>query len=292
MEKLFNFDYQSEIVNNQDGTPSRFSIVYGDKGQVVHAKKDTYTLVRTADVQELADRFIEKNMTVRGFSHRYGEVIGLNIDLVNNRKTTIGDKSYNAIITIPNNGGGSGYLSIAEIVLVCLNGMTRSTLKHKDISIKIPHNLDYKNSLKLMEDAILSFKELIKDAEKRDKLLNNTPLADEFELIKHLNKWFYDHEIPVSQKTYTFDEFRKMLVDERDAIKVYSRYEQLMAAKNRELTYNAKLNRPLSMYTVYASVTNYLSRRREASRGTAPKEIQMLRQEEKLKNLEQILINV
>ena len=164
--------------------------------------------------------------------------------------------------------------------------------KDNDTVKSYMYSHDYGSGLKLMEDAILSFKELILDAEKRDKLLNNTLLEDEFELIKHLNKWFYDHEIPVSQKTYTFDEFRKMLIDERDSIKVYGRYEQLMAAKNRELTYNTQLNRPLSMYTVYASVTNYLSRRREASGGTAPKEIQMLRQEEKVKALEQVLINV
>lgn len=291
MENIFNFNYQTDIINNIDGTPSRFSVVYGDEGKVVHTKKDRYTIVQTSDVQELANRFIDKNMKVKGFSHRYGEVIGLNIELIQNRKTVIGDKSYNAIITIPNNGGGSGYLSISEMVLVCLNGMTRSTLKHKDVSIKIPHNLDYKNSLKLMEDAILSFKELIYDAENRDRILNNTQLADEDELTKHLNRWFYDHEIPESQKAYSFDEFRKMLVDERDKIKMYGRYEQLIAAKNRELNYNIQLKRPLSMYTVYASITNYLSRRREASKGEAPTEIQMLRQEEKIKKLEHVLVN-
>lgn len=292
MEKLFNFDYEVNTIPNVDGTASRFSVVYGQDGKVVHTKKDSYTLVQTTDVQELGNRFIEKGMTVKGFSNRYGEVIGLNIDLVGNRKTVIGDKSYNAIITIPNNGGGSGYLSIAEVVLVCLNGMTRSTIKHKDRSIKIPHNLDYLRSLNLMEDAILSFKELIHDAENRDKVLNNIPLQDEFELIKHLNKWFYDNELPAGRKPKTFDEFRKMLVDERNAISNYERYTQLIAAKDRELGYNNSLGRPLSMYTVYASVTNYLSRRREISKDPAPVELRMLRQEQKVKELEHVLVNV
>lgn len=286
MEKLFNFDYQQETIANQDGTPSRFSVVYGEGGNVVHTKKPRYTMVTTDDVQELGNRFIEKGMAVKGFSHMHGEVIGLNIELTKNRKTVIGDKSYNAIITIPNNGTLSGYMSISELVMWCLNGATRSTLKHKEVSLKILHDMEYKHSLQLMEEAILTFKDLIHESEGRDKLMNSTPLENEFELIKNLNQWFYTHEMPINQRTMSFDEFRRMLIENRDEVKSYGRYKELMKAKDRELEYNEQLNRPLSMYTVYASITNYLSRRREESKTKAPEELQILRQESKIKELE------
>ena len=292
MENLFNFDYELEIILNKDieRTDSRFGIVYGENGMVIHTKKDSYTMVKTADVNEIGQRFIEDGMKVTSFSQRFGEIIGLNVDLVSKRKTIVGDKDYNALITIPNNGNGSGHLSIFENVLICTNGMTRSSLVHKDKSIKIPHNITYKISMELMAQAITAFKSMIKEIEKRDEKLNSQPLGNEDAAVKLLNKWFYDFEMPVSQKTMTFDEFRKMLYDQQDELKSYDRYCQMKDAFYAELGHNQTLNRPLSLYTIYATVTNYLSRRREDSQSSAPVEIQTLRQEQKVKSLEHILI--
>lgn len=292
MTNLFNFDYELDIIQNKDEerTNSRFAIVYGENGMVIHTKKDSYTMVKTADVNEIGQRFIEDGMTVKSFSQRSGEVIGLNVDLVSKRKTVIGDKDYNALITIPNNGNGSGHLSIFENVLVCTNGMTRSSLMHKDKSIKIPHNITYKISMELMAQSITAFKSMIKEIEARDENLNAQPLEDEDAAVKLLNKWFYDFEMPVSQRTMTFDEFRKMLYDQQDELKSYDRYCQMKDAFYAELGYNQTLSRPLSLYTVYATVTNYLSRRREDSQSSAPVEIQTLRQEQKVKSLEYILV--
>ena len=253
---IFNFDYESHNLTNKDNTPSRFSVIYGNKGSVIHCKKDAYTLVKTEDLSKLADTFINKGYSVNSFHHRDGEIIGLNINYQKNILTNVGDKNYGAIITVPNNGGGSGYLSIQETRLICTNGMSRSA-NLDNIKLKIPHVINYQAYLQIMEDAIIAFEDIIMSIEETDTRLNNTKL-DEMQAKYELNKWFYNNEMPLSEKESikSLDQFRQMLALNPEDINSIERYNQLINAYNTELIHNKTLNLDLSMYTVLATCTN------------------------------------
>lgn len=282
---IFNFDYESHNLTNKDNTPSRFSVIYGNKGSVIHCKKDAYTLVKTEDLSKLADTFINKGYSVNPFHHRDGEIIGLNINYQKNILTNVGDKNYGAIITVPNNGGGSGYLSIQETRLICTNGMSRSA-NLDNIKLKIPHVINYQAYLQIMEDAIIAFEDIIMSIEETDTRLNNTKL-DEMQAKYELNKWFYNNEMPLSEKESikSLDQFRQMLALNPEDINSIERYNQLINAYNTELIHNKTLNLDLSMYTVLATCTNYLSRRIERSKSTASKEIKFQREAKKLESI-------
>jgi hypothetical protein len=286
---LFNFDYEVETIKNKDNTDSRFGIVYGQNGMVMHTKKDSYTIVDTIDLSILAQAFIDKGYTVTSFTHKFGEVIGLNISLTKNKMTKVGDKSYNAIITVPNNGCGMGHLIIFENRLICENGATKKNKLGAFDSLKIPHNIDYKTSLNIMQNALLQFEGIIELIEKQDEILNEQEI-DEIQAMKLLNVWFFENEFPTSQKNgLTLDQFRKALVDNREDIKCIDRYNELMVAFKREKGFNEDLNLKLSKYTIFATITNYLSRRNEKSRSSAPTEIVLQRHEDKLEGVLKLL---
>lgn len=282
---IFNFDYEIHNLTNKDNTPSRFGVVYGFNGNVVHTSKQSYNLIKTQDVSNLADTFMNKGYNVTPFQHKSGEIIGLNIDYKQNKMTDVGEKQYSAIITIPNNGGGSGYLSILEKRLICQNGQTR-TAKVGNNKIRIPHVLNYPAYLQIMQDAIIAFEDIIINIEETDKRLNNQKL-DDLQVRYELNKWFYNNEMVASEKENikSLDQFREMLALNPEDINSIDRYNQLMIAYNRELEYNKTLNLDLSMYTVLASCTNYLSRRIEKSKSVAPKEIKFQREAKKLETI-------
>lgn len=280
MENLFGFDYEVNNIENKDGTPSNFFSVFGDKGKVMHCKKDSYSLVATEDVSKIGQAFIDNGHNVEPFVHRNGEKIGFKVT-IGDRPTKLGEKRYAVVVTIPNNGGGRGYFSVEEERLICTNGMT-SKVKNKDNSVRIPHSADYNEYLELMKEAIEQFTILVQEIEANDLRLNDEVL-DRHEAMFQLNKWFYEQEMPKSHRDdMTFDEFRKLLATDPDEIKSYSRYIELMEAFKRELGHNRDLNLKLSMYTVFATCTNYISRRIEKSKTKAPVSIQLERQSEKL----------
>lgn len=286
---LFNFDYVTETIKNKDNSDSRFGVVYGQKGMVMHTKKDSYTIVDTIDLSRLAQAFIDKGYTVTPFTHKFGEVIGLNIALSKSKMTKVGEKSYNAIITVPNNGNGMGHLLIFESRLICTNGATKKNKLGAFDSLKIPHNITYKVSLELMEKALIQFESIIGLIEKQDEILNDQQI-DEIQAIKLLNVWFFENEFPTSQKNgLTLDEFRKALAVNPNEIKCIDRYNELKMAFKRELGFNEKLNLKLSKYTIFATITNYLSRRGEKSNTVAPAEIFMQRQETKIDGVLKLL---
>lgn len=282
MNNLFSFEYQVNNIANQDGTESRFFSVFGEGGKVMHCKKDSYHLVQTSDLSAIGNAFIERGNDVSTFTHRDGEVIGLNISL-GAKMTKVGDMMYQALITVPNNGGGRGKLSIKQKRLICLNGSTRE-LYNKDQSIKIPHNAGYNDYLKLMEEAIIQFGNIIEYAEEHDTQMDGQKLTN-LEITYHLNKWFFEEEMPPTHKVdnMTFDQFRKLLATDPESIKSYDRYQELKKALTKELEYNIELSLESSMYTVYAAVTNYISRRIEKSQSKASEEVQLTRESEKLK---------
>lgn len=288
MNNLFNFDYETVQINNLDGTPSRFSVVYGDAGNVIHTKKDAYHLISTGSVSNLGNAFIDKGYDVKSFFHRSGEVIGLNINL-GKQMSKVGDKTFRAYITIPNNGGGSGYLSIKEVRLVCLNGAVR-TLSNGNSSIKIPHNLTYNSALNLMQESLEKFADIQELIMQKDLQMDSIHV-DQYEVMRLLNEWFFDYEMPDSHKEgLTKTSFRQMLVEDPSSIKCIDRYEQLKDAFNKELTYNSQLGLQLSNYTVYATIANYLTRRTEKSKSSAPIEIMEQRSSEKLEKFEKVLL--
>jgi len=289
MKNLFGFSYETKNIKNLDDTDSRFSIIYGKDGNVIHTKKTTYKIIPTEDVSAIGQAFVKTGLKVNTFNHKHGETIGLNIELIKNKKTAIGQKSYNAVITVPNNGSGKGYLSIHECRLICLNGMTRSRIGYKEVSLKIPHTVEYSDALNVMQEAIVSFQELVTHMEKFDASLNDQVVKKKYVAMRHLNKWFYDMELCIEFKeNMSFDDFRKMLVESPEDIPLKSRYDELKAAFERELEYNKELNLPLSMYTIFASVTNFLSRRNESSKSAAPAELIEIRQSKKLQHFEKI----
>lgn len=278
---LFNFDYQTKPVLDRNGDESRFVNIWGQGGKVVHTGKKGYKMISTESLSMVGNSLIDRGLTVKPFIHKNGEVLGLNIKLKGSHMTAVGDKTYEALITCPNNGTGQGYLSLREVRLVCTNGLVRTS--SKKMAVKIPHNISYPQALQLAQNAIVEFKTLIEEVNLFDKGLNEKPLETQ-DVRYHLNKWFFYNELPVDQKEgLSFDEFRRIAaLDEfNDDHKFTPRYYQLMAAYNRELDYNETLGLGLTQYTVLASVTNYLSRRQEDSKSSAPAEIQQLRQQKK-----------
>ena len=163
MKNLFDFNYNVQTINNNDegNTPSRFSIVYGQGGQVIHTKKDSYHIVSTSSLSSIGTAFQDKGFEVKTFVHKKGEVIGLNINL-GQRQSKIGDKAYRAIITVPNNGGGKGYLTLKETRLVCTNGMVHTLSSDKGV-IKIPHTINYEDSIQLMLTSLEQFRVILNE---------------------------------------------------------------------------------------------------------------------------------
>lgn len=287
MENLFNFEYQEATLNNQDGTKSNFRQVFGLNGINMACPKKSYHIIKTNDISQLGQAFIDKGHDVSTFQHRNGEVIGLNIAF-GIKPTKVGACNYNLLITIPNNGGGKGYLSINQTRLICTNGMVSNKTMHKDNYIKIPHTFDYKVAIKLMEQSIINFDSLLTQLEQKDTNLDTIKLSKD-EIMFQLNKWFFEHEMPTSQKNgLTLDEFRKLLVVSPGEIQSIDRYNQLKKAFIAETEYNKELNLDFSFYTVYATVTNYLSRRIEASKSSADIETQYERSSAKLAYFDKI----
>ena len=281
MSNLFDFEYTELALNNVDGTPSNFRQVFGNKGVNMACPKGSYHIVKTSDVSTLGQAFIDKGYKVETFEHRSGEVIGLNISF-GAYPSKVGESKYNLIITIPNNGGGKGYLSIKQLRLVCSNGMMSNKTIHKDNYIKIPHTINYKDSLVMMESSISGFISLMEQVQNNDLLLDGQELTHT-EAMFNLNKWFFEQEFPKSQiGDLTLDKFREALALDPNSIKCIARYEELKEAFNKEVGYNKELDLKLSMYTVYASVTNYLSRRIEKSGSKADETVQFERTSKKL----------
>ena len=103
------------------------------------------------------------------------------------------------------------------------------------------------------------------------------------DILKKLNKWFYEVEMPLShKKDMSFNQFRELLVTNPQSVKSIDRYNEVMVALELEKGYNEQLSRGLSMYTVFATLTNYLSRRVEASGSKAAIEIQQERVSRKI----------
>lgn len=278
---LFNFEYTEQTLLNADGSKSNFRQVFGLDGTNIACPKGSYHIVKTNDVSSLGYAFLDKGHNVSTFNHRNGEVIGLNVSF-GEKKTKVGDCDYNLLITVPNNGGGKGFLSLKQNRLICTNGMVSSKTMHKDNNIKIPHTWNYKESLILMEQSIGGFTSLLEQLERRDTFLGGQKL-NENEVRFQLNKWFFEQEIPTSQKKgLTLDDFRLMLVECPQEIKSIERYDELIEAYKREVSHNTELGLDLTMYTAYASVTNYLSRRVEMSKSKASDEVKLGRASNKL----------
>lgn len=288
MNNLFNFEYTERELTNLDGTPSNFRQVFGNNGVNMVCPKGTYHVVKTSDVSQLGNLFIEKGYEVSTFEHRNGEVIGLKISF-GTKPSKVGDSTYDLIITIPNNGGGRGYLSIKQLRLICTNGMISSSAMDNKNFIKIPHTINYQESLRMMERSIDGFVSLFEHVQANDLALNDVTL-ERTDAMYNLNKWFFEEEFPTSQKDgITFDEFRRDLAVDPKSIKCIGRYNELMDAFSKEIAYNEELGLNLSMYTVYATVTNYLSRRIEKSGSKADETVQLERSSEKLKFFEKLI---
>jgi len=59
-KNLFSFEYQDTPIINRDGSKSNFRQVYGEKGNVIVCPKSSYHLVKTADLSNLGNAFIDK----------------------------------------------------------------------------------------------------------------------------------------------------------------------------------------------------------------------------------------
>lgn len=281
---IFKFDYKEEILKDDDGKNSRFSVIRGDEGKVVHVKKSAYTLIETESLSKLSDIFSDRGHIVKPFVHKYGEIIGLNVDY-GKKMLKVGDKNYRAIITVPNNGNGSGYLSIQETRLICTNGSSRTSDIGSSI-IKIPHIFSYPKYLKIIEDSTIAFEQIIDSIEEKDLKLDAIKM-DDVQIRFELNKWFFENELPIKEREEigSLLKFREMLAVDPDSIEYIDRYNQLLDAYKREIAHNLTLGLTSSAYTVFATCSNYLSRRIEKSLSKAPKEIKFQRESKKLKNL-------
>lgn len=293
-KNLFNFSYEVENLKNHDtkSTESRFSVVRGQGGMVVHTKKSAYEIISTEAVSTIGQGFIDQGRNVSTFTKKHGEVIGLTITL-GERQTAVGDVTYTASITIPNNGGGVGYLSIHQTRLICTNGAVTKLGGKKGI-VKIPHNLTYEYALNMAKDSIEQFVNLAKVVESRDAEMNASELTT-VEVRSLLNEWFYYNETPLPfQAATSLNEFRRILFEDFQSLKmsVQNRYNELLKALALEMGYNTELGLKTSQYTVHAVVTNYLSRRIEKSQSVDPTEISYQKASEKIDSLHSILPKV
>ena len=281
MNNLFPFEYIETPLFNLDGSKSNFRQVYGEGGNTITCPKSSYHMVKTTDISSLGQAFIEKGHEVTTFSHRNGEVIGLNVAF-GNKPSKVGESNYNLFITVPNNGTGKGFLSIKQVRLVCSNGMVSSRTMHKDNQIKIPHTINYNQSIELMKQSIDGFISLLGQVQSHDEAMDGQKL-DAIEVQYHLNKWFFEHELPKSQiGELTLDTFREALAVAPESLPSMARYYELKDALNKELVHNKTLGLETSLYTAYAAITNYLSRRVEASGSKASDEVKLTRASEKL----------
>lgn len=289
MTNLFNFNYEVETINHKDGSESIFSIVYGQDGRVIHTKTNQYEIVKTQDLSLIGNAFIDQGFEVKPYVYRKGATIGLNIAL-GERPSVVGEKRFRAYINVPNNGRGMGSFALHEERRVCANGMTRTRLAHKDLNLKIPHTIEYKQALELVKSATLKFLELVKLGEQMDEKFNDKKLKSE-EARFYLNSWFYYNEMPKShRKELSFEKFRELLVVDPSQIKSIARYNELLEAFSRELEYNQSLNLDLSLYTVFAASTNYLTRRLEKSKSTSPIEYRNIKTSKKLRYFEAVKV--
>lgn len=287
-KNLFPFEYIETPLYDRTGQKSNFRQVFGMDGKTITCPKSSYHMVKTADLSNLGQVFIDKGHEVSTFYHRNGEVIGLNVNF-GDKPSTVGDSSYQLFITVPNNGTGKGFLSIKQLRLVCSNGMVSSRTMHKDNQIKIPHTVNYKRSLELMEQSIGGFMSLLEQVQKRDEALNTEKL-ELTEIQYHLTKWFFEQELPKSQiGDWTLDTFREAIYAAPHTIPSAARYKELTEALNKELGYNKQLGLDTSMYTAYAAITNYLSRRVEASGSKASDEVKFTRASDKLKYFDELV---
>lgn len=288
MENFFDFDYTSAQLSNKDaeGSPSKFFIHYGQGGKAVNVKTSRYHMIDTASVSRLGHAFQNAGMSVTPYVKTHGEVIGLKATY-GSRPTVVGQVNYSLILDIRNNGSGSGKLYVEEKRLVCSNGAVRTTKVGKHITI--PHTFDYKRALELAEESISTLVQMIEEVGQKDQALNDITLTSD-DAKYQLNHWFYHLEMPGGHRAeMTFNQFRELLVTDPGEIKSIKRYHSLMEAYGRELGYNEKLKLPLSMYTVFASVTNYLSRRRELSRSKDPAVVQTMRSIKKTKMFDELV---
>lgn len=279
----FAWDYEFETVKNKGGSNSKWGVVYGAEGIATHCRKEgSYHVIPTSEINALAENFHNQGIKMSSYCHKFGEQLGLNLDFDEAVLTAVGDITYKGILHIKNDGNGVGYLSIQEERLICTNGMRRKFNMMNRITI--PHNSNMTARLELCAQAVEQFKALIELAQKQDATLNSFEVTNE-QVRYLLTKWYFEKEMPKSQKPdgYTLSQFRADLVsDKRQEIKSIDRYDSLIAAWNREEQYNGALNLTRSMYTVFASITNYLSRRVEKSRSAASIEMQQERVSKKV----------
>lgn len=288
MNNIFNFDYEVFNLSNKDQSTSSFKGVYGQDGILMHAfPGNKFNIIKTEDVNIVANVFQEKGYSVKPFVHDYGKIIGLSVP-IGQRQHEVGDRRCDLRLIIKNNGTGKGYLSAHITRLVCTNGMTVQEFGSKSV-VKIPHTNDYKYYLELAQNAMVQFENLLSLYEEKETILNKNIITRD-ELKFELNKWFFNFEFPSSQKPkdYTFNDFRKDLAVDPESIKCIDRYNQLIDSMRKELGYNEDLNLQCTSYTIFATVSNYLSRRVEKSGSKAPVEIQQERVSEKMGHLLEI----
>jgi hypothetical protein len=287
-KNLFSFEYQDSPILNKDGKPSNFRQVYGESGNVIVCPKSSYHLVKTADLSNLGNAFIDKGHEVSTFTHREGELIGLNVRF-GQKPSKVGDCTYDLYVTVPNNGAGRGFLSIKQVRLICTNGMVSSKTIAKDNSIKIPHTINYNQSLELMKQSIDGFMSLFSQIQIFDEAMDSKKLSLT-DIKFHLNKWFFEQELPKSQVgDLTLDSFRRALAIAPETVPSIARYNELIDAYNKELAHNETLNLQPSLFTAYAAITNYLSRRVEKSGSVAANEIMFSRSSDKLSYFDKLV---
>jgi|GEM_PF-3285904 len=304
---LFDFDYEVVTIKNRnqvvyapdadgtlhpmkEATNSRFGYVIGSGGMIVHTKKEKYTPISTNALSQIGNAFKDQGHVVSTYVHKYGEVIGMKIDLTT-KETAIGKKTYSAYFHCPNNGSGIGKVYIGEMRFVCANGIIH--LAEGGTNIKIPHNLTYVQALEIAHQSLIEFVHMVKVIEAQDANLDAAKLTTA-EAKELLNKWFYAQEMPTShKKDLTETQFRAEIYGGMTNIanSVKERYDQLMVAFTAEQGYNKELELDMSKYTVFAAIINYLSRRREDSGSTAPEEVKTLRSQKKVNAFMKTLVN-
>lgn len=284
MENLFGFNYNVHTINNQDGSESRFAYVTGKNGMVVHTKKNTYNVIPTESISNIAQVFINQGYKVSPYTFKHGESIGFEVDF-GPRSTELGVINYYGVFEVPQNGYGAARFLVREEKKICTNGMVRGfTFKNRELTI--PHYKNFNDYVDFCQNALQFFGEIIESAIQQDKTLAGKTL-DKYEFMKRLNEWFYETEIKgMNNAPKSPEAFRAELASEGVTdYKWYSKYRKFLTSIKRELEYGEQLNIKLSCYTMLMVVTNYLSRKREERNSKLPLHKKMVAENRKVRKM-------
>ena len=266
---LLDFNYQTQIIKNLDGSDSQFKTIFGQDGMVTHTHKgNKFHVIDTASINSLMELFQDSKYEVDSWVQNNGSTVGFRVQ-IGQQATAVGEKMFYIDIVIPQNGSGKGKVTMFEKRLICTNGMTRTDFKFSDKGLRMSHTSTYRENIEVVKNVLSYFDDMVDGIHEKDESLSKQQI-NTVELRRLLNVWFYNSELPISQRPDSLELFRESVaMGTYTSEKFANRYDNLISSMNKEIEYNSQLNLNISKYTALATVTNYLSQKVRDSKSKA-----------------------